>query len=159
MLTLCRRVLSHVKSTALNGSINWPWSAAVINNVRAWEAKILRFTFKPRMKPGETWVGYRKKTAQSLRTSWRKMCLPLLTEKMRIKSGPGVSARVCPDTARSSFHSGVENDCVVEKPDLLGHGVGPDSLSHVGSIKLGSTTEECSGTHRWQSGPANGMIG
>ena len=35
MLTKCWRVLSHVSSTALNGSINWPWSAAMIDKVRA----------------------------------------------------------------------------------------------------------------------------
>ena len=27
---------------ATNGSINWPWSGAMINKVRAWKAKILR---------------------------------------------------------------------------------------------------------------------
>ena len=59
MLTKCWRVLSHVHS--LNGSINWPWSAAMIDKVRAWQAKILRLTFRPRLKPGETWVGKRKK--------------------------------------------------------------------------------------------------
>ena len=98
MFTKCQRVLSHVNSTPLSGSVNWPWSVAMIDKVRAWETKILRLTFRPRMKPEETWVGYRKRTAQSLRKNWRKMGLPLLT--------------------------GVENDRVVEKPDLLEHGVG-----------------------------------
>ena len=40
-----------------------PW-LCMINNVRAWEAKILRLTFRPRMKPDETWVGYRARTAK-----------------------------------------------------------------------------------------------
>ena len=56
MTTKCRRVHRHVKSTALNGSINWPWSAAMINLVQALEAKISRLTFRPRIKPDETWV-------------------------------------------------------------------------------------------------------
>ena len=34
------------------------------------------------MRPDETWEGYRKRTAQSLRKSWWKMGLPLLTEKI-----------------------------------------------------------------------------
>ena len=35
MTTKCRRIHSHVYSTILNGSINWPWSGAMINKVRA----------------------------------------------------------------------------------------------------------------------------
>ena len=31
MLPKCGRVLSHVYSTAMNGSINWPWSGAMPN--------------------------------------------------------------------------------------------------------------------------------
>ena len=42
MFTKCWRVLSHVCSRALNGSINWPWSSAAIDKVGAWEAKMLR---------------------------------------------------------------------------------------------------------------------
>ena len=38
-------------------SINWPWSGVMINKVRAWEAKIQRLTFRPRMKPGVTEQG------------------------------------------------------------------------------------------------------
>ena len=39
MLGTCWRVLSYVHSTALNGSINGPWSGAMLNKVRAREAK------------------------------------------------------------------------------------------------------------------------
>ena len=85
MSSTCRRVLSHVQSTALNGSIKWPWSAAMIDKVRAWEAQILRLTFRPCMKPDENWVGHTKRNAQSLRKSWRKMGLLLLTEKIASK--------------------------------------------------------------------------
>ena len=73
----CKRV----DSTALDGSINWPWSGAMINKVRAWEAKILLLTFRPRMKPDETWVVCRTRTANFL----RKMGLPLLTERIANK--------------------------------------------------------------------------
>ena len=82
MVTKCKRVHSHVYCTVLNGSINSSWSVAMIDKVRAWEAKILRFTFRPRMGPRKKHgVGYRNRTAQSFRKSWRKMGLPLLTKK------------------------------------------------------------------------------
>ena len=60
MVTKCKRVLSHVYCTVLNGSINSSWSVAMIDKVRAWEAKILRFTFRPRTRPEETWCGIQK---------------------------------------------------------------------------------------------------
>ena len=50
MTTQCKRVHSHVYSTVMNGSF---WSA--------WEGQILRLTFRPRMRPDETWVGYKNK--------------------------------------------------------------------------------------------------
>ena len=53
--------------------------------MRAWEAKNLRLTFRARMHIGENWVGYRKRTAHSLRTKWKKMGLPLLVEKIVVK--------------------------------------------------------------------------
>ena len=53
MTAKCKRVHSHVYSTVLNGSINWPWSEAIINKVRAWEAQMLRLTFRPRMRPDD----------------------------------------------------------------------------------------------------------
>ena len=37
------------------------------------------------MKPDEAWVGYRKRTLEMLQNSWRKMGLPLLTEKIASK--------------------------------------------------------------------------
>ena len=42
MTAKCKRVHSHVYSTVLNGSINWRWSGATINKVRAWDAQKLR---------------------------------------------------------------------------------------------------------------------
>ena len=45
MTTKCRRVLSHLCSTAFSGSVNWPWSVTIWLR-RAWEAKILRFAFR-----------------------------------------------------------------------------------------------------------------
>ena len=63
----------------------WPWSGAMMNKVRAWEANILRLTFRPRMRPDETWVGYRTRTSLFLRNTWKKMCLTLLTEKIANK--------------------------------------------------------------------------
>ena len=51
MTTKCKRVHCQVYSTVLNGSVSWPWSGAMINKVRAWEAQILRLTSRPRMRP------------------------------------------------------------------------------------------------------------
>ena len=53
----------------------------MINKVRAWEAQMLRLAFRPRMKRDETWVLQNR----SMRTSWKKMGLPLLTEKIASK--------------------------------------------------------------------------
>ena len=39
MANKCKRVHSHVYSTVLNGSTNWPWSGAMINKVRALESE------------------------------------------------------------------------------------------------------------------------
>ena len=81
MTTKCKQFHSHVYSTVLNGSINWPWSGAMINKARAWEGQILRLSIRPRMRPDETWVGYKTRTSRFMRVSWRKMGLPLLAEK------------------------------------------------------------------------------
>ena len=72
METECRRVHSHVYSTSSSGSIIWPRSGGMINNVRAWEAKKLLLTLRPRMKTEETWVGYRTRTANLLRKKCQK---------------------------------------------------------------------------------------
>ena len=46
------------------------------------EATILRLTFRARMNTGGNWVNHRKRTAHSLRVKWKKVGLPLLTEKI-----------------------------------------------------------------------------
>ena len=56
----CKRVHSHVYSTVLNGSSNWPWSGAMINKVRAWEAKILRLALTG-LARGRTKLGWATK--------------------------------------------------------------------------------------------------
>ena len=61
MKTKCRRVVSRVFSTALNGSVNCNWSATTMTKVRQWESQILRLTFRPKMKAGESWVEYGKR--------------------------------------------------------------------------------------------------
>ena len=79
----CKRV--HLYSTVLNGSINWPWSGAMINKVRAWESQILRLFFRPRRMTDETWVTHKIRTSRFMRTCWRKVGLPLLTHKIADK--------------------------------------------------------------------------
>ena len=54
----------------------------MLDKVRAWEAKILRLTFRAGMYAGGTWVGYRKRTTYSLRIRWRKMGLRTMVEKV-----------------------------------------------------------------------------
>ena len=82
MQAKCWRALSYVHNTALNGSINWQRSGAMLSKVRAWEAKTLRLTFRARMLPDEGWVNHRIRTAESLRINWKKMGLPTLVEKI-----------------------------------------------------------------------------
>ena len=81
MKTKCRRVVSHVYCTALFGRVTWPWSVTMLAKVRAWKAKTLRLTLRPEMYAGESWVGYRKRTAKSMRTKWRQVGLPTMAEK------------------------------------------------------------------------------
>ena len=54
----------------------------MLDKVRAWRAIILRLTFRARMYAGESWVGYRERTAYSLRIKWRKMGLPTMAEEV-----------------------------------------------------------------------------
>ena len=68
MATKSKRVHSHVYSTVLNGSINWPWSCTMVQKVRIWEVRMLRLTFRPRMKPDETWVTCKTRTSRSMRS-------------------------------------------------------------------------------------------
>ena len=48
MKTKCQRVVSHVFSTALNSSINWPWTVTTLTKVRLWESQIQRLTLRPK---------------------------------------------------------------------------------------------------------------
>ena len=51
--TKCHRVVSHVFSTAANGSVNWFWT--VVGTTKSnWESKILQLPFRPR-KRREVW--------------------------------------------------------------------------------------------------------
>ena len=75
MQAICRGVLSNVYSTALSGSVNWPWSVAMQDETRAQEAKILRLAFRSRMYASESWVGCGPRTAQFLGIKRRKMGL------------------------------------------------------------------------------------
>ena len=76
----CKRVRSHVYSTVLNGSINWPWSGAMINKVGAWEAKDTASHREASQEAGRNVGGLQIRTSRSLRKSWWKIGLPLLTE-------------------------------------------------------------------------------
>ena len=124
---------------------------ATTDKVRAWEAKILRLTVRPRFKPDETLIGYQRRTAQSLRKSWKKMGLPLLPEKIASKIWTtmiwAVSMRVMSQFCGLffPFWGGVRPRGGEAEPPGAWHGT--RQTLHVGSIMLGSTTEECSGTH------------
>ena len=108
----------------------------MINKVRAWEAQILRLTFTPRMRPYPTCVAYKIKTSRFVRNSWRKMAVPLLTEKIASKIWTTVTWAVYDGDVsimlalRSIF--GEENDHFwEEKPLLVEYGVGPLQRSKV----------------------------
>ena len=80
MKTKCRRVLGHVFSAALNGSgrgTTLCWIRCVHGR-----PKSCVLPFRARMYAGESWVGYRQRTALSLRITWRKMGLPTMAEKV-----------------------------------------------------------------------------
>ena len=85
MTTTCKRVHNYVYSIVLNGSINWLWIGGMIHKVRAWEGLIFRLTFRPRMKPDETRVNHEKMTSRFMRVCWKKMGLPLLSQKIASK--------------------------------------------------------------------------
>ena len=106
-----------------------------------------RGVVKMLLKPDETWVGYRKRTAKLLRNSWRKMGVPLLIETIASKNWPTLTWAVCEGDV--PLDSGVENDSVVEKPGLMGYDIGTLPTLH----------EEYNGTHRWQGGVVKRMTG
>ena len=53
----------------------------IVESQNGRESKMLRLTFRPRMKAGEDWVEYRKKTSWEMRAKWRKMKFPTMAEK------------------------------------------------------------------------------
>ena len=57
--TRCQRVVSHVFSTALNGSANRNWTMTIARMVHYWETKVLRLTLRPKMLPVEEWITYK----------------------------------------------------------------------------------------------------
>ena len=59
----------------------WPWSGAMMNKVRAWEANVLRLSFRLRMGPDKTWWTTEQER-HCFWNIWKKMCLTLLTEKI-----------------------------------------------------------------------------
>ena len=70
----------HVFCTALHDSVNWLWSAARGTKTHNWESKILRPTFRLRMRTGEDWVEHRNRSSEAIRTKWRKLNLPTMSE-------------------------------------------------------------------------------
>ena len=56
--TKCQRVVSHVFSTALNGSANLNWTMTIARMVHYLETKVLRLTLRPKMLLGEEWITY-----------------------------------------------------------------------------------------------------
>ena len=51
MQVKCRRVVSNMFSTVLNGSANWSWNADTSLKVHQWETKILRLTIQTEADP------------------------------------------------------------------------------------------------------------
>ena len=78
--TKCQRVVSHVFSTALNGSVNWNLTVAIARMVHYWETKILRLILRPKMLPGAEWVTKKARIARVTRSRWQKMGLASLAD-------------------------------------------------------------------------------
>ena len=79
-----------------------------------------------------------------VRFCWRKMGQPLLTEKIVNTIWMTVTWAVYDGDVffyvGSSFHLGVESDCMVEKSIFVGAWRGTRTMSRDGSTELGSTT-------------------
>ena len=99
----------------------------------------------------KTWVGYKTRTSRFMRVCWRKIGLPLLTEKIANKIWTTMTWAVSGGDVPFMLALR-ENDCMVEKSVLLGY-------DRDGSSKLGSTPEVYSGTHRWRDGLVKGRTG
>ena len=54
----------------------------MLGKVRAWEAEMLRLALRPEMHARERWVGYRKRTAKSMRMKLRQMGLPTMANRI-----------------------------------------------------------------------------
>ena len=162
MAAKCKRVHSHVYSTVLNGSNNWPWSGAMINKVRTWEAQILRLTFRPRMRPDETWVTYKLRTSRFMRISWKKMGLPLLTEKIVGNFWTTMTWAVYDGDVPKmlALLSFLEWRTTAWWRDRASWRMAwaPPTTYRGGSPKFGFTDRGVL-THRWRSGPARRRIG
>ena len=81
LMTECHWVVSHVFSTALDGSVHWPWSVARMTRVRHWETKTLRLTFRPKMRAREGWVDCRKTSSRAIRAQRRNLDLSTMAER------------------------------------------------------------------------------
>ena len=77
----CDRVVSHVFSTALNGSVSWSLSLERVMRVKRWESKNLRLTSRRRMKANEELVECTRRTSREVEAMCRKMNLPTMARK------------------------------------------------------------------------------
>ena len=83
------------------------------------ESKILRLTFRSRMKAGEDGPGYKKGTSWDVRATWRKMQLPTMVEKNAEKVWKPKGWRSCDDG--TAVNSEMADYCVVMEQECLEH--------------------------------------
>ena len=76
----CQRVVSHVFSTAINGSVNWNWTATMARMVRVLEIKIMRLTLRPQLLPDGEWITYWARAVRVIRAKWKEMGLASLAD-------------------------------------------------------------------------------
>ena len=109
----------------------------MLNKVRAWESQILRLTAVL-----QGLVGVGRATAHGQNCEQRGPCMMVMS-------------RWC--WLFIHFWSGERLHGGELDPHGVGRGTPP--MSEDGSIKLGSTTEVYSGTHRWRGGLVSGRTG
>ena len=72
----------------MNGGVNWAWSFDRVTTVKKGKSKIMKITFKSKVKAGERQVEYRKSN-EGDEVKWRNVKLPTMAER---SAGKGLEA-------------------------------------------------------------------
>ena len=150
-------------STGAPDSLNWSWGQGGVKKIERWEAKFLRVVFKPKIKPEEAWVEFRKRTTRTIRVKWKKMKLQRWREKTAEKIAMAAhwaayKGRNCP-AADPKCCLNMEDNDVVETSLCVVYVGGQTECNEVAAQMGGFTPDGSCGTHPWPSGRAMVAIG